>query len=135
MSTIQRMFRSHPKPVATSGDVAAKAVEACFECVQSCTVCADACLYERDTRELVQCIRLNEDCADLCGVTGRVLCRPGHTDAPMLRAQLEACIRACRACADECERHARHMEHCRICADACKRCAEACERMLMSVVA
>jgi hypothetical protein len=48
--------------------------------------------------------------------------------------QLQACAQACRSCADECGRHAKHMEHCRICAEACRRCAEACDAMVAALV-
>ena len=133
MSTIETMFESHPKPVGTDGKLAAACVRACFECLPACVTCADACLAENDA-SLRQCIRLNVDCADVCDVTGRLVARPGHTDAPMLRAQLEACARACRACADECAQHGKHMEHCRVCAEVCRRCATACEQMSKAIV-
>jgi hypothetical protein len=50
----------------------------------------------------------------------------------VLQAQLRACATACRACGDECARHAEgmNMEHCRVCAEACRRCEAACERLL-----
>jgi hypothetical protein len=40
---------------------------------------------------------------------------------------LHACAAACRLCADECEKHAKMHEHCRICAESCRRCVSACE--------
>lgn len=133
MSVIQQMFETHPHPVGASGELAAKCVQACFDCAQACTACADACVAEGKTG-LAKCIRLNLDCADLCDVTGRLFARPARTDAPMLRAQLEACALACKACGDECQRHAEHMQHCRICADACARCASICEEMKNAIV-
>jgi hypothetical protein len=33
-------------------------------------------------------------------------------------------------CAEECERHAEHHDHCRVCAEACRRCEEACSALL-----
>ena len=78
---------------------------------------------------------MNLDCADICEVTGRVLLRQTETDVTVLRAQLEACAAACRACGDECQRHAEGMEHCRVCAESCRRCAEACEKLLASLAA
>jgi len=131
-TTIERMFESHPLPTDTDGSVTAACVEACFECVQCCTACADACTLEDE--DMHKCIRLNLDCADVCDTTGRLLARASHTDAPMLRAQVEACRLACVACADECERHGKHMRHCAVCAEACRRCAAACERMAAAIV-
>jgi hypothetical protein len=90
-------------------------------------------LGEHDVQSLVRCIRLNLDCADICAATGRLLLRQTEPDWGILRTQVEACAQACRSCGDECQRHAPHMEHCRVCAEACRRCAEACERLLAAL--
>jgi hypothetical protein len=135
MSTLEQIFATHPHPAGSNGDAARAAIEACNECAQTCTVCADACLGEANVAEMVNCIRLNLDCADVCRVTGQLLTRPSHRDAPALRAQLKACIEMCHACADECDRHAKMgSEHCRICAQACRSCGKACERMAAALV-
>ena len=131
--TLKRMLQSHPHPAAGNGDQARKCIEACAECAQACTICADACLAETDVTMLVNCIRLDLDCADVCQVTATLVTRPSHRDAPALRAQLEACYEICRACADECGRHS-HMDHCRICAEVCSACADACQQMMVALV-
>lgn len=79
------------------------------------------------------CIRTNLDCADSCGTTARILSRHTGDDAPLTRAHLEACIAACRACGDECERHAGMHEHCRVCAEACRACEQACRDLLATI--
>jgi hypothetical protein len=43
---------------------------------------------------------------------------------------LEACAATCKSCGDECARHARHHEHCRVCEQACRRCEQACWELL-----
>ena len=134
MSRLQRMLETHPDPAGSNGDEARRCIEACAECTQTCTVCADACLGEADVAQMVTCIRLNLDCADVCHVTGTLMTRPSHRDAPALRAQLQACVEICRACADECGRHGAHMEHCRVCAESCRACAQACEAMMAALV-
>jgi hypothetical protein len=134
MSRLQRMFDTHPEPAGANGDAARRCIEACAECAQTCTVCADACLGEDNIATMVACIRLNLDCAEVCRVTGALMTRPSHRDAPALRAQLEACMEMCRACADECSRHGDHHEHCAVCAEACRACAEACEAMAAALV-
>ena len=131
-ATIERMFKTHPRPADTDGTITAACVEACFECVKACTVCADACLVEDD--DMRKCVRLNLDCADICDATGRLLARASHTDAAMLRSLVEACRLACKACGDECAKHGEHMEHCAVCAEACRRCEQACERMAAAIV-
>lgn len=136
MHHLEPMLRSHPAPAGSNGEQARECIVACADCAAACTICADACLHEPEIGPLAQCIRLAQDCADICRTTGLLVSRPGHADAPTLQLQLRACIQACQACADECERHARamEMEHCRICAEACRRCAAACEAMAGALV-
>ena len=40
---------------------------------------------------------------------------------------------ACRACGDECEKHAAHHEHCRLCAEVCRRCEQACRDLAATI--
>jgi uncharacterized membrane protein len=134
MERVREMFATHPNPASDAGDEAFALVRATAECAAVCTTCADACLEEDDPAPMRGCIRSNLDCADLCAVTGRLIARPGTQDPKTLRAQLEACATACRACADECDRHAAKMEHCRICAESCRACADACDRMKGALV-
>ena len=128
------MLNSHPKPTSMfNPDALAACIDACMECAMTCTSCADACLAEEQhLQHLVRCIRLNLDCADICTTTGAIMSRRTMRDESVLRAQLQACIAACRACGDECENHARdmHMEHCAVCAAACRRCEQACQQLL-----
>jgi uncharacterized membrane protein len=128
------MFATHPNPASEAGDEAFALVAAAAECGHVCTTCADACLEEDDPSALRRCIRSNLDCAEICSLTARLISRPGKQESAVLRAQLEACVVACRACAAECERHADAMEHCRVCAEACRACADACERMRQAIV-
>ncbi|GAA5534305.1 four-helix bundle copper-binding protein [Deinococcus aluminii] len=134
---VQAMLQTHPQPQTLFDQGAlAECIAACFDCAQTCTSCADACLGEQGhLTHLVHCIRLNLDCADVCGTTGRVLSRLTQPDQNVLRAQLQACVAACRACGDECERHARdmNMQHCAVCAESCRRCEQACQNLLGSV--
>ncbi|HUO83545.1 MAG TPA: four-helix bundle copper-binding protein [Thermoanaerobaculia bacterium] len=133
MDRLRAMFSSHPNPASDAGDVAFALVIAAAECGYVCTTCADACLEERDPAALRKCIRLSLDCAEICALTARLISRPGEQDRAVLRAQLEACAKACRACADECDRH--DHEHCRICAETCRACADACHAMIEKLVA
>jgi hypothetical protein len=135
MERVRQMFASHPNPASDAGDEAFALVLAAAECAAVCTTCADACLEEDDPAALQSCIRSNLDCAEICAVTGRLIARPGEQDPRTLRAQLEACAIACRYCAEECERHAGEMAHCRICAESCRACAGACDRMQQALIA
>ncbi len=132
MKTVE-MMNSHPAEINLDRDLLARTVDALVACSQACTACADACLSEEMVAELGKCIRSDLDCADICATTARVLSRHTGYDANLTRAQLEACIQACRSCGSECESHADHHEHCRICADACRTCEQACRDLLAAI--
>ena len=129
-NTVQQMIETHPQPAQMDRAGLVECIQACFDCAQACTTCADACLAEDMVQQLRQCIRLNLDCADVCDTTGRVLSRQTEPDIAVVRAQLQACLQACRACGAVCAEHAGHHEHCRVCAESCRRCEEACNRLL-----
>jgi hypothetical protein len=131
--SIQAMIKTHPQAGSVENAALAHCIDECFSCAATCTSCADACLGEEAVEELVRCIRLNLDCADVCEATGRVLARQTAFDPGLARYMLEACAQACRACAEECDRHAEHHEHCRVCAEACRRCEQACNDVLSTI--
>jgi hypothetical protein len=128
---VSQILEKHPQ--GTPDAKLVRCIEECFVCAQTCTSCADACLAEEQVQELVRCVRLNLDCADVCDATGRVLTRQTSFELQLARNMLLACIEACRVCGEECERHAGHHEHCRVCAEACRRCQQACEDLLSSI--
>jgi len=128
--TVGDILKTHPRPAAFDRDLLVRCIDECIECAATCTSCADADLAEPDVHELVRCIRLCLDCADVCDATRRILIRQTEADLGVLRAATEACALTCRTCADECDKHASHHEHCRICAEVCRACAKACEDLL-----
>ncbi len=111
-------------------DVLAEVIDALGDCAQACAADTDADLSEQNLAEMVPCIRLCEDCADVCAATARVLSRPARWDARFMMLLLEACVAVCRSCGDECERHAPMHGHCRVCAAACFRCEQTCRGLL-----
>lgn len=136
MNGVQQMLQTHPATAQYAAmNALANCISACYECSQTCTSCADACLAEKDRDQLMRCIRLNQDCADVCLTTGRILSRHMEPEKALLRRQVEVCAIACRLCAEECEKHAHHHEHCRVCAEACRGCEETCKRLLESMPA
>lgn len=124
------MLKSHPNTPQRDLKALVACIEACFECEQTCTACADACLHEKQAAELAHCIRTDLDCADICGALGRSLSRASRPDVDAMRTLLTACAAACRACGSECRKHASMHEHCRICAEACEACEKACQTLL-----
>lgn len=135
MTHARDLLETHPRDVALDTGTLLACIEACFDCAQSCTSCADACLGEDDVGMVIRCIRTCQDCSDVCIATGRILTRQTEFEPRIARAALQACAEACRACGEECERHADHHEHCRVCADACRRCEAACEEALSALAA
>jgi hypothetical protein len=110
------------KPVSSPVDVGLRAVaiDALNDCAQACIADTDADLGEHDVAEMVTCIRLCLDCADICVAAAGITSRPSMHDPDVVRPLLEACVASCQSCGDECERHASMHEHCRICAEACR---------------
>jgi len=130
MTTTSAMIESTPADIGFDREKLAAGIDACFECAQTCTACADACLSEDMVAELTKCIRIDLDCADQCLATGKVLSRHAACDAKLTQAVLEACVTACKVCGDECASHADMHAHCRICAKGCQRCEQACRDLL-----
>lgn len=133
--SVHEMLATHPRAGAEVDGALERAIGTLLECAQSCTACADACLAEDGVAELRRCITLDLDCADVCTTTARVLTRLTDAEQSLRRSVLQACVEACRLCGDECERHAEHHEHCRVCAESCRRCEQACREALASLPA
>lgn len=133
MTVASEMLRTYPADLGRiDRDALSRCIDECLSCGQACTACADACLSESDDHlpMLRKCIRSCEDCADICSITARVISRHTGYDANITRSVLQTCAMVCRACGDECERHAAMHEHCRVCAEACRRCQQACEKLI-----
>jgi hypothetical protein len=120
------MISTHPHVRGNVNEALIRCIDECVDCTQSCLVCADACLGESTVQQLTQCIRLNLDCADVCAATAALSSRRTGSNEATIRAMIEVCADTCRMCAEECGRHARQHEHCRICAETCRRCEAAC---------
>ena len=102
----RRMLDSCPRDFNVDQDVLVRCIEACSDCAQARTQCADGCLSEQGNMEmLVKCIRLDLDCADICTTTERVISRQTEHG----------------------------MEHCRVCAEECRRCEQACRELVEAI--
>ncbi|MGE4078997.1 MAG: four-helix bundle copper-binding protein [Reyranella sp.] len=128
-----QIILSRPRTRGGINQALRRCIDECHDCAQACTRCAVACLSESEVRHLVQCIRLDLDCADLCLASAALASRRTGTNRDILRRMLEICGDGCRICAEECERHAARHEHCRVCADACRTCERACREAASSI--
>ena len=71
----EQMLQAHPRGSMLDTTALLSCLQACLDCAQACVSCADACSAESDPKMLARCIRLNNDCADLCFATVRILSR------------------------------------------------------------
>lgn len=131
MTATMSMLETYPAEINLDRGKLAATIDTLISCSEACTACADACLSEGMVEELIKCIRTAMDCSDICQTTSRVLARHTGYDANVSRAILQACIVACKACGDECAKHADMHEHCRVCAEACRACEAACRDLLV----
>jgi hypothetical protein len=133
MSYARRMLDSYPGALYVDAGLLAATIDALDGCGRACAADADADLREPHLPELVTCIRLCLDCADVCAATVNVISRQTAYDPAVTKPLLEACAAACKSCGDECERHARIHAHCRVCLEACRRCEQACRDLLAAL--
>lgn len=90
------------------------------ECASACERCLNACLDEQDIKKMVECIRLDRDCAAICHTTASLVA----SGSRFANELVDLCADICKACAEECGKH--ENEHCQECARACQECKEAC---------
>jgi hypothetical protein len=133
MSYARQLLDTYPGTVTADAGALAAAIDALSDCAQACTADVDADLSEQNLAEMVTCIRLCLDCADVCTATIGVTSRQASYDASVARPLLQACVAICKSCGDECEQHAQMHEHCRVCEQACRRCEQACRQLLATL--
>src|SRR4029077_6400135 len=129
MSYARQMLETYRRDLNVDPGVLAATIDALIDCTQACTADTDADLSEPNVAELVKCIRLCLECTDVCGATVGVVSRLAEYDTNVVPALLGASVAPCKSCGDECERHARMRDHCRVCAEACRRCERACREL------
>ena len=100
-------------------------IDACLECLITCEMCIKDCINEGNQ----QCFVLCRDCADISTLCARLEAR-GSVYGLELHV---LCAKVCKACAEECLKHAAHSHCCKECAEACKKCAEICAEHAASI--
>ena len=133
MSYARQLLDTYPGTVNVDANLLASAIDALSDCAQACIADVDADLSEQNVTEMVTCIRLCLDCADVCSATLGMTSRQASYDANVTRPLLQACVAICKSCGDECERHGKMHEHCRVCGQACRRCEQACRQLLAAL--
>ena len=97
------------------------------ECAHICNDCFMQCLGEDNVKMMVECIGLCKECGKICTHKVGLVYKGAH----FKKQQLELCIEACRACAEECEKH--DTDHNRECVEACRTCEKACRDFLKEI--
>jgi hypothetical protein len=97
-----------------------KMIDELYFCAAQCSHCYDACQLEK-THNMDLCMMYDEDCAEICRLTGHLLDRDSKNAAIFIKL----CVEMCKRCADECEKHPQ--EHCVKCAESCRKCIEMCD--------
>ena len=133
MSYARQLLDICPRTFNVEAGLLAATIDALDDCAQACIADTGCDLGEPNVAEMVTCIRLCLDCADVCTATAGVISRQAEYDAHVIEPLLEACAAVCKSCGDECERHAQMHAHCRVCAEACRRCERACRDLLAAV--
>jgi len=106
MSLVEKLLDAYPAETGMPPRLLGEAVDKLYECAGVCLTCADAAAAEQDPDKIVmsiKCVRLDNDCADLCTVAARVLARQTGYDAPTTMAVIEATRTVLRASADAAE--------------------------------
>src|SRR5260370_33557915 len=119
MTATREMLDASPSAVPLGVAEVAAAIDACLNCLQACTSCADADLVEADEAEMRACIALCLGCADVCDLVARVLSRPAQSGHVVVHRLLHAGVRACRACADASDRPRKQYRISATCASRC----------------
>ena len=102
MSYARQMLDTFARTVDVDADVLASAIDAMSDCAQACAADNAADLGEHDLADMVRCIRLCMDCADICATAAGVTSRLVDYDPAVLRPLLESGVAICRSCGDEC---------------------------------
>ena len=73
MSYARQMLDACPRVLNVDTGLLAATLEALNDCTQACVADSDCDLGEQNVIEMVTCIRLCLDCADVCTATAAVL--------------------------------------------------------------
>ncbi len=81
MSYARQMLDSYRRSFNIDAGLLAATIDALNDCAQACTADVDADLGEQHVPELIKCIRLCLDCADVCAATATITSRLAEYDS------------------------------------------------------
>jgi hypothetical protein len=114
-------------PVRAQHEHNSKCAKACADCALQCASCAAHCthLVLDGKKDHAKTMRLCNDCAAICSVSGVITGRHG----PLAVTLCESCAKACDTCGKACDEF-KDDKHMADCAKACRDCAKACREMI-----
>lgn len=131
---IMEMINRHPQNIQEPRKTSlSNAIESCLNCAQVCAACSDACLGEREVERFRSVIRSTNDSNDLCSAVANILSRLNDQNPRILRSLITACIQQVQHTGIQCNEHAQHHEHCRVCSETCRACENALSEYLKFV--
>jgi len=102
-------------------------IEACIECMNACNYSYVSSLKEYDLELLRDVIRMDRECADICGFAVQAMTR----QSPFVAEICRLCAEICEKCAEVCSSNLH--SHCQNCIETCRKCAEACRQISNAV--
>ncbi|WP_410510919.1 four-helix bundle copper-binding protein [Paenibacillus sp. BR2-3] len=102
-------------------------IEACIKCMNACNYSYVSSLKEYDLALLRDMIRMDRECADICGFAVEAMTR----QSPFVAEICRLCAEICEACAKVSSQNV-HIQ-CQDCIEACRNCAEACRQISEAV--
>ena len=76
-------------------------VQVLLNCSKHCNHCADASLNSGYIEMMVDCIRINQVCAEICNTTAKIL----SLSYDNVDDLVDYCQSICESCASECKKH------------------------------
>ncbi|MFN4264468.1 MAG: four-helix bundle copper-binding protein [Aquabacterium sp.] len=113
--------QEHGSASAVSQDL----LQALSRCIVASDVCLAHCidLMSHGDTSMAACARRVTETRALC----EAMLTLASQKSPLLPRLSAVAKDACKACEDECRKHAAHHQACKNCAEACAACLQACE--------
>ena len=102
-------------------------VESALHCVKTADLCQAHCfdLLAEGDKALAACARSVTQLSAVCNALAVLAAQ----NSPLLPRYAGVAKDVCKACEEECRKHAEKHEPCKACADACAACAKECAKI------
>lgn len=103
-------------------------IDAATECHKVAMACESHCFdtFAKGDTSLAECAREVNEMMALCDAT----VRSASLNGKQTKNLIKLCMEAGKSCEDECRKHQKKHDICRVAADACAKCVEECKKAL-----